>query len=303
MKTSNEHRKIVISASRRTDIPAFYLEWFMQQIQRGFFKVTNPYNQRVSIIDARPEAVHTIVFWSKNFGPFLDGNIGEKLNRLGYHLFFNFTLNSASRLLEGRVPPLDNRLGQLDALCRRFDPSMVNWRFDPLCFFKTNETDEKDNLKDFTTISHRAAAAGVRRCVTSFMDLYPKIARRISRRACPSFYEPSLEYRRRIVLDMEKKLAALNIDLMLCCEQDLLKTLPPESRIARSSCVPNRLLVEKYGGRLSFRQDAGQRRSAGCGCQVSVDIGSYHRQPCFHNCLFCYANPSAARPDGMPQLK
>lgn len=296
MASLHEPLKIVISASRRTDIPAFYLDWFMDRIRRGGFEITNPYNRRTSRVDARPGAVHTIVFWSKNFGPLLNSRRGERLIDLGYHLFFNFTVNSNAPPLEPRVPPLSERLEQLDELCRRFDPTMVNWRFDPICFYSTARRDVNHNLKDLILIARRAAAAGIRRCVTSFMDLYPKIARRTAARPGLAFYEPALQLRRRIVLAMEKKLAAVGIDLFLCCEKELLDRLPPESGVAGSSCIPNHLLVERWGGRLPLRQDGGQRCSAGCGCRVSVDIGSYDRHPCFHNCLFCYANPSAAQP-------
>ena len=65
-------KKTVLSVSRRTDIPAFYLDWFMQGIEKGFFDVVNPYNRKTSRVDARPRRIHSIVFWSKNFGPLLD---------------------------------------------------------------------------------------------------------------------------------------------------------------------------------------------------------------------------------------
>ena len=71
MDANNTPPQIVISASRRTDIPAFYLDWFMAQVDRGYFEVINPHNRKVTTVTAAPESVHTIVFWSKNFGPFL----------------------------------------------------------------------------------------------------------------------------------------------------------------------------------------------------------------------------------------
>ncbi|MBW1842194.1 MAG: DUF1848 family protein, partial [Deltaproteobacteria bacterium] len=97
--------KRVISASRRTDIPAFYMSWFMQRIQEGFFEVKNPYNHKITVVPAAPEEVHTIVFWSKNFGPFIQGKYGQTLAAMGYNLFFNFTINSDDSLLEPQVPP------------------------------------------------------------------------------------------------------------------------------------------------------------------------------------------------------
>ncbi len=112
--------QIVISASRRTDIPAFYMPWFMDRIDKGYFEVVNPYNRRTSIVPATPAEVHTIVFWSKNFGPFITGRYGEKLIDAGYHLFFNYTLNSESPLLEPNLPPLQTRMSQLGDYERAF---------------------------------------------------------------------------------------------------------------------------------------------------------------------------------------
>ena len=141
-----EEKQIVISASRRTDIPAFYLEWFMDRIARGSFEVTNPYNRKVSVIPATPEKVHTIVFWSKDFGPFLKDGIGDRLLQHGFHLFFNFTLNSQVPLLEPRVPSLDARLRQLEELSNRFGPRVIHWRFDPICFYRSENGDLQHNL-------------------------------------------------------------------------------------------------------------------------------------------------------------
>ena len=130
---------IVISASRRTDIPAFYMPWFMDRIEKGSFEVSNPFNRKVSIIPSTPDRVHTIVFWSKNFDPFIRRQYGIRLQKKGYHLFFNFTINSESPLLEPHVPALKKRLDQLKYLCSHFGAESVNWRFDPICFVNTGD--------------------------------------------------------------------------------------------------------------------------------------------------------------------
>lgn len=290
MKSSNQ---IVISASRRTDIPAFYMPWFMEQISKGFFEVVNPFNQRVSVVPATVNKVHTLVFWSKNFRPFIDKGYGRQLLKLGYHLFFNFTINSDSPDLEPNVPPLNERLDQLEHLCKHYGSNAVNWRFDPLCFYKTGQGVLQDNLSDFSIIADKAAKWEISRCITSFMDHYPKIRRRLSSRPGFEFIDPPLAEKVNTILDMEKQLAALNIRLFTCCEKDLVQALPRTSSITHSSCIPNDLLMELYSGRLSLKKDTGQRVKAGCGCKVSVDIGSYRLQPCYHNCLFCYANPTS----------
>ena len=286
--------KIVISASRRTDIPAFYLDWFMHRLAQGYFEVVNPYNRLKSKVPASPDQVHTFVFWSKNFGPFLRRRIGEKLLESGYNLFFNFTVNSAVGQLEPRVPPLKNRLDQMEKLGRRFDPRSINWRFDPICFFRSGSESVKNNLKDFKVIAAAATGAGVQRCTTSFMDDYAKIGKRTAEMNGFTFYDPSLNKKVGTLLEMEAQLFSTGISLYTCCEKTVLEALPPESTVKQSACIPNDLLVERYGGNLSLRKDTGQRRSQGCGCMVSKDIGSYHLHPCFHNCLFCYANPSSA---------
>ncbi len=194
----NDYRphKIIISASRRTDIPAFYMPWFMGQVRRGTFEVTNPFNQRVSFVPATPDKVDTIVFWSKNFGPFLDKSYGEQLRKQGFHLFFNFTINSDCTNLEPNVPPLKKRLEQLEHLCQRFGPKTINWRFDPLCFFKTGVGRLQDNLHGFPDIAEKAAEFGIVRCITSFMDHYPKIRRRLSNR--PGFAFIDLPLKRKL---------------------------------------------------------------------------------------------------------
>lgn len=295
----NPETKIVISASRRTDIPAFYMPWFMEQISKGVFEVVNPFNQHVSVVPATADRVHTIVFWSKNFGPFIDHGYGQQLLERGYHLFFNFTINSDCPELEPNVPPLKERLDQLEYLCEHYGPRAVSWRFDPICFYKTGQGPQRDNLNDFATIADNAAGWGISRCITSFMDHYPKIRRRLSSRPGFEFIDPPLSKKVKTIMEIEAQLTAFNIQLFTCCEKDIIEALPPTSSVTGSSCIPNDLLMELFSGRLSLKKDTGQRLKAGCGCKVSADIGSYRLQPCYHNCLFCYANPTSGNKLGL----
>jgi hypothetical protein len=290
--TSRQTARIVLSASRRTDIPAFYLSWFLRRIDQGYFDVANPYNQTVRRIPADPASVHTIVFWSKNFGRFLAEHAGEYLQKKGYHLFFNHTLNSELPLLEPRVPPLDMRLQQLAELSRRFGPQSISWRFDPVCFFRLANAPMQTNLSDFGRIAKRAADAGIRRCITSFMDHYSKITRRLAARPGLEFLDPLPDRKVETLLWMRSILRPMEMTLHTCCEKDITERLPKGSDIQESACIPNSLLKELYGGHISLRHDPGQRRRMGCRCQVSVDIGSYRDHYCDHGCLYCYASPS-----------
>lgn len=285
--------KQILSVSRRTDIPAFYMPWFMDQVSRGTIEVVNPFNRQVRRVGVSPDQVHSMVFWSKNFGPFLDGGYGEQLQAMGYHLFFNFTVNSQLPMLEPGVPELSLRLGQLRELCRRFGHATVQWRFDPICHYRMAAGGIQNNLADFKTIAGVAGRCGIDLCITSFMDHYRKISRRVEDGF--TFTEPSTEEKTAILQDMQQTLTPLNIGLALCCEQDVLDALPFGSGIRSAACISAQRIMAVHGGRVPTRRDPGQRRASGCGCSVSVDVGSYHLHPCHHNCLFCYANPSRDR--------
>lgn len=286
---------IVLSASRRTDIPAFYMDWFMDRMADGLFEVRNPFNGRIRRVIATADTVHTIVFWSKNFGPFIEGGYGQRLRQMGMHLFFNFTVNTVSEVLEPQVPPLSERLFQMETLARYFSPESITWRFDPICRYRTADGKQEDNLKDFVYIAERLARLGIRRCITSFMDLYPKVKKRAGKGPGITFLPIALEAQREIILGMKRRLAPLGVALSTCCEKELRGILPSGAGIGAAACISTDRLMRLFGGRLSRQRDAGQRRGAGCGCQVSVDIGDYREQPCFHNCLYCYANPVGAR--------
>jgi hypothetical protein len=293
-----ERSPTVISASRRTDIPAFYMDDFMRRVDRGYFEVINPYNQKKREVSAKPGDVHTLVFWSKNYGPFLDKGYGDELKSRGYHLFFNFTLNSETRLLEPMMPSLDHRLEQMEALCSRFGPASVVWRFDPICFYTGKDGGIKNNLADFSIIADKAEAWGIKRCITSFLDIYPKIKQRTAHMPGFAFVDPDMTEKISVVLKLESCLIEKNMELFLCCEKEVMDLLPEISTVKSASCVPNFLLMEMFGGKLSLQKDYGQRIKNGCGCRTSVDIGSYKREPCGHHCLYCYANPGWPRKAG-----
>lgn len=265
----------------------------MDSIRKGYFEVVNPYTKKKFYVDAGSDEVHTIVFWSKNYNLFLNGGYGESLLEKGYNLFFNFTINSFNTALEPNVPKLNDRLDQMRELCMRFNPKTVQWRFDPVCFYKDSKGQEKNNLNDFETIAERAGDYGIERCITSFVDLYPKVVKRSQRFEDVSFFEPAIYEKVNILLEMEKSLHERSISLFTCCEREVLDMLPSESTIAKSACIPNDYLARLFGGKVSLAKDRGQRVEAGCGCFQSFDIGSYSLHPCFHNCVFCYANPAS----------
>ncbi len=291
--------KIVLSASRRTDIPAFYMPWFMEQIAAGILPAVNPYNGHTRWIEAAPDKIHTIVFWSKNFAPMLSRDWDLQLRDMGFGLFFHFTINSENRILEPKVPSLEKRLEQLELLCRRHGPQAVQWRFDPICHWYDTAGKAQNNVQDLELIAAAAGKAGITSCVTSFADLYRKVIRRAE--ASPiTFFDPDVSARTKLILEMEKTLAGLGISLQTCCEKNVLANLPPGSRITAGSCIDGRRLTKLNGPGISLRRDPGQRSKSGCRCTVSVDIGNYRLHPCRHGCLFCYANPAGSTGGKVP---
>ncbi|MEE4114252.1 MAG: DUF1848 family protein, partial [Desulfobacteraceae bacterium] len=285
--------KTIVSASRRTDIPAFYMDWFMAGITKGCFEVINPYNHHRRRVSAQPHEIHSIVFWSKNFGPFLRGNFDRKLQQRGYPLFFNFTINATDRQLEPHVPPLAERIQQITELARRHDPLAITWRFDPLCFFsRSNKVVSHHHLDALEPIADALAAIGIRRCVTSFVDLYRKVRLRLPE-ARLELVDPPLAVKVETLTTMAAALRKRQIDLHVCCEQTILNALPSGTGFRSGACIPGPLLADLFGGGFAMKKDPGQRRTQGCTCNIAADIGSYHQQPCYHDCLFCYANPQA----------
>lgn len=292
----------ILSASRRTDIPAFYLDWFMEHIRLGFFDIKNPYTQIAKRLDLSEENIHSIVFWSKNYDTFIKTRTGEKLQNSGYHLYFNFTINSESALLEPNIPPLEERLKQLHLLAKRFGPEAVDWRFDPVCFYQTRINGPvKDNLNDFQTIAREAQTAGIKTCVISFCDLYAKIQKRIQplfkkNNQTMIFLDPSMDQKKQVVHQIEGYLKNTGIQLSLCCEKQVFSSLDQDGidnrlGVKENACIDGKKLKTLYGGHPETRRDYGQRSKKGCRCSRSIDVGSYKDHPCFHNCLFCYANP------------
>ncbi len=292
-----QKRDKVLSVSRRTDIPAFYLDWFMTQIDLGYFNVTNPFNNTTRTINVSKENIHSIVFWSKNYERFIKKKAGDALNRLGFHLYFNFTINSTSDLLEPGLPSLKKRLDQLRILSEEFGSRSISWRFDPICFFRMNHKGPlKNNLCDFQHISEKAALLKIKKCVTSFFDPYRKIEKRLDRLSRVHhqkirFVIPSPEKKKQVIQRMETHLREKGLDLYLCCEKDLYTNLKPDTTVKQNSCIDGHLLRRLYGGTPDIQKDYGQRSKQGCQCTRSIDIGSYDMHPCSHNCIFCYANP------------
>ena len=282
---------IVLSASRATDVPAFYADWFMRRLRAGFFRWANPFNaaqvQTVSVAKTR-----AIVFWTKDpagIEPHLD-----ELDRRGLHYYFQYTLNDyEAESLEPGLPALAARIDSFRRLADRLGPDRVVWRLDPLLLTDRLGVPE---LLDRAARLMAQLARHVRKLVFSFADIaaYPAVRRNLARAGIAARELAPAE-----MDEFARGLAALNraygLALATCAEEIDLAA----HGIAHNRCVDGELLARlgpddaallEFLGSRAARKDPGQRRA--CGCLASKDVGRYGTCP--HGCVYCYANASRA---------
>jgi DNA repair photolyase len=281
------HDKLIISASRRTDIPAFYSEWFINRIRAGFFIKVNPYNPKQrKEISLLPSEVAAIVFWSKDPQPLLE-YLGL-LDQMNYNYLFQFTLNNYSRILEPRVPPLKERLATFLRLSDRIGPDKVLWRYDPIIVSNLNSVE--DHLEQFQQIAKQLTGY-TRQVTVSLVALYDKVQanfkkltlkapfRIINLRAAEEREQLSILAKGLSQIAWESKLRIFS-----CSEKVDLS----EWNISAGSCIDARLINELFQLDLKVAKDKYQRPE--CGCVSSVDMGCY--DTCNFGCSYCYANTS-----------
>ncbi len=275
--------KTIISASRRTDIPAFYLPWFIDAIRAGFVEIANPlYPQQIRKVDLTPQSVGWIVFWSRNYAHFLK----EHTFFSEYQLFFHFTILPQSKL-EKTAIPLKTALKQMERLSALFGPERIIWRYDPLVFWiESGQSKSNYEPTQFSSLCAAMAANGIRRCYTSIAFPYRKFLRRFST-AFPNdlLVQPEFEQQNRIVQEMRDSAAKYQIQLYSCSNDRLLQ-IPG---IRKGHCIDGALLRQLEPSVTVSIAKSPTRPD--CGCTKSIDIGNYTKQPCPFGCIYCYANP------------
>lgn len=266
----------VISASYRTDIPAFYGEWFMQRVREGYVHYYNPYRPQVITLSLRPEDVHAIVFWSRNFGPFLKHL--DELDESGLDFYFHYTVTDQLPLFEKRVPPVEQVLKSFRALAERYRPDYVLWRYDPIIF--SNVTPPGWHREVFAKLLAQLEGL-THRCYFSFLDIYAKVARNLKQLPRHVQIEDlSDSDKRDFVLELAEMAAQHGITLYTCNE-DFVVGGP----IKRGTCVDKEIIDQLCPQKARKMKVSGNRGK--CGCYDSRDIGGY--DTCPHGCIYCYA--------------
>lgn len=268
---------MILSVSRRTDIPNYYSEWFFNRLKDGFLYVRNPMNfHQISEIKISPDVVDCIVFWTKNPLPMM-----ERLDELeAYNYYFQFTLTGYGNDVERNLPNKKTSVIPIfQELSNRIGKEKVVWRYDPIFF--SNRYNAKYHLKAFRSIAE-ALSGYTEKCVISFLDIYPKNKKNMDNLLS---YDLSDSELREFAKELSNIAKENHIKIGSCAEKiDL-----DEYGIIHNSCIDKELIEKIIGCKLKINKDKNQRIE--CGCVESVEVGTYNT--CKNGCVYCYANYSA----------
>jgi len=309
---------IIISASRSTDIPAFYADWFFHRLKAGYSAWTNPFNGVKSFVSY--EKCRFIVFWSKNPKPLLEHLDELKERNIGCYI--QYTLNDyVKEGLEKGVPALAERIDTFKRLVDKLGKGRVIWRFDPLIL--TDQIGVDDLLRKVENIGDQLWGY-TEKLVFSYADiaLYKKVKANLEKshvnytewttdqmeESAQRLSELNQKWHYQLATCGEKiDLALYGIQHNRCVDDDLMirfahhdkvlmdflgveiKTI--ENSLFGTEPIPAnaiRLSETQYALKKKDNRDKGQRQF--CGCMVSKDIGEYNTCP--HLCEYCYANAS-----------
>lgn len=276
----------IISASRRTDIPAQYMPQVIDAIKKGYISVTSPYGQ-TSMISLSPIDVKCFVWWSKDYNNWLDCYQRETSLFTQFKHMFNFTLTGDNQLELGIKSSFDQRLDQLRRLSALFGPESIKLRFDPITYWIDAKTGQLcNNTTQFATVMETAHNVGITSTIFAFCLPYPKVVNRMQKYG-KILQQLSIIEQKRIMDPLLEIAKNYNIQMQTCCGSQLIGY----NGIVASKCVDGEIIEKICGSTIKTkRKDAGQRKE--CNCATSRDIGSYKDMKCQHKCLYCYANPA-----------
>lgn len=276
----------ILSASRRTDIPAFYGEWFMNRVRAGWCAVPNPFNaKQVSRVEFVPGET-VIVFWTRWPAPFLRHL--DELRARGYPFYFLYTLVDNPRPLEPHGPLCERSMEVFLRLSERLGPERVVWRYDPIVLSEAMDADF--HRERFARIAGRLQGA-TRRVTISIIDDYSKMRGRLRELAGahPELSPRAFAAERdgALIRDLASMAGEHGLEIQGCAEEIDLRPWG----VLPGKCIDDALIRQLFGLKEPARKDKSQR--AACGCIESREIGMY--DSCTFGCVYCYATRSFAR--------
>lgn len=268
---------MIVSASYRTDIPAFYSKWFLRRLEEGFALVRNPYSAQMYRVDLRPQRVKGIVFWTRHFGPLLEHL--ARLRAFGRPFVVQYTITDYPRAIEPAVIPAEKAAGQMHRLAREVHALCPVWRYDPVLV--TSLTPAEFHAENFSRLAARLEGA-TNEVVISFAQIYAKSRRNLDAAAQMHgfrWFDPPDGEKLALAARLAETARRHGMKLTVCSQPDFLVAGAEEAR-----CVDVRRLAAISGEPLEAPLKGNR---PGCACHESRDIGEY--DTCPHGCLYCYA--------------
>lgn len=273
---------MIISASYRTDIPAFYAAWFENRFRAGFARVANPYGGPPSTVPLRA-GVDGFVFWTRNARPF--ANALRLVRAAGLPFVVQYTVTGLPRALERSVIAPDQAVADIRAIAAEHGPRAVVWRYDPVV--TCDLTPAEFHRATFARLADSLAGA-VDEVVISFAQIYQKTARNMTA-AGIAWSDPDDDAKRALAADLTALAAARGLRLSLCTQPEI------AAPGAAAACIDARRLEDVAAGWGLPHPIAAKVKGnrPGCLCHESRDIGAY--ESCPHGCVYCYAVGSRAQ--------
>ena len=268
---------MIISASYKTDIPAFYGAWFLNRLGAGSCRMVNPYGGQVHTVSLAAPDVDGFVFWTRNLGPFF-GALDE-VQRRRVPFIVQYTVTGYPRALDFATIEAARAIVEMGHVKRRFGARAAVWRYDPVVL--TSLTPPAWHRANFAALA-RALAGVVDEVVVSFVQVYRKTARNVDARARAAdfdWWDPASDEKRDLLGALASIAAENGMTATLCGQPDLAIAGLGEAR-----CIDARRLGD-VGGRPVVAPAKPHRKR--CGCWASRDIGEY--DTCPHGCAYCYA--------------
>lgn len=276
---------MIISASYKTDIPAFYGEWFIKRLSAGYCKARNAFNNKPFEIDLSKRTVDGFIFWTKNARPFSIGL--REVARREYPFIVQYTINGYPRELENRVVDYQAAIENFISISKVYSSQACVWRYDPIIF--SDITDEDFHVRRFSEIASKLSGY-TDEVVFSFVQMYRKTKNSLGKLEVSSGYKYDDGTQDQKISLVNKLVDIAQIQGMkvnVCSQPEFLGL---NNALGEARCV-DAIRLEQIAGRLVNAKLRGSRSS--CGCYESKDIGEY--DTCPHGCIYCYAVRSRER--------
>lgn len=268
---------MIVSASYKTDIPAFYGPWFTNRLRAGYCRVLNPYGGKPFRVSLLPGDVDAFVFWTKNIGPFLTRL--PEVRRRGFPFVVQYTINAYPRALESSVIDATRSVEHVKALHDEYGPRVAVWRYDTVVLSSITPPDF--HVRNFERIA-RSLEGYTDEVVISFAQIYRKTKQNMDRAALAAGFtwsDPPAEDKHSLLSTLAGCARSFGIALTVCGQREFLS-----GEISDARCIDPVRLSDVAGCAINA---AARAHRTDCGCFQSRDIGEY--DTCPHGCVYCYA--------------